>query len=100
VWQTATVVNNIVYIGSSNGFFYALDALKGTQKWRYHTNGSLIWHYQTGGHILSTAAIASSVIYFGSDDHNLYALNETTSLLSWHYLAGGPVQSSPAVVVP
>jgi eukaryotic-like serine/threonine-protein kinase len=40
----------------------------------------------------------NSVVYVGSDDDNLYALNAGTGTLRWKYTAGGNIQSSPVVV--
>ena len=42
-------------------------------------------------------AVANGVVYFGSKDNNLYALNAGTGLLLWKYTTGGEVFSSPAV---
>jgi outer membrane protein assembly factor BamB len=38
------------------------------------------------------------MVYFGSDDGYLYALNAANGSLIWNYSTGGPVKSSPAVV--
>jgi hypothetical protein len=38
------------------------------------------------------------VVYIGSNDNNLYALNATTGALRWSYATGNEVQSLPAVV--
>jgi outer membrane protein assembly factor BamB len=40
----------------------------------------------------------NSVVYVGSNDRNLYALNASTGTLRWKYTAGGNIQSSPLVV--
>ena len=36
-------------------------------------------------------------MYFGSSDHNFYALDEATGALRWKFATGGRVTSSPAV---
>jgi outer membrane protein assembly factor BamB len=41
--------------------------------------------------------VANGVVYVGSDDHNVYALNASTGALLWQYTTGGAVESSPAV---
>ena len=48
--------------------------------------------------MLSSPAVANGVVYVGSDDHNVYALNATTGAKLWNYTTGGYVLSSPAVV--
>lgn len=36
----------------------------------------------------STPAIANGIVYFGSDDDYIYALNASTGTLVWRYQAG------------
>ena len=45
----------------------------------------------------SSPAVANGVVYIGSDDNNVYALNANTGALLWSYTTGGAVTSSPAV---
>jgi outer membrane protein assembly factor BamB len=45
----------------------------------------------------SSPAVANGVVYVGSNDNNLYALNATTGAKVWNYTTGGSVYSSPAV---
>ena len=54
-----------------------------------------IGEYSNG--VESSPAIVNGVMYFGSDDHNVYALNASTGALLWSYLTGGSVDASPAV---
>jgi outer membrane protein assembly factor BamB len=64
------------------------------------SNGQLLWNYTiTGyeGYVDSSPAVANGVVYVGSYDNNLYALNATTGAKLWNYTTGGSVQSSPAV---
>jgi hypothetical protein len=57
-----------------------------------------MWNYTTGGAVWSSPAVASGVVYVGSEDCNVYALNATTGTPLWKYTTGGPVESSPIVV--
>jgi outer membrane protein assembly factor BamB len=41
--------------------------------------------------------VANGVVYVGSGDDNLYALNAATGTPLWSYTTGGAVGSSPAV---
>jgi outer membrane protein assembly factor BamB len=54
------------------------------------------WSYPTGGAVISSPAVANNVVYFGSEDGNLYAVNATTGALDWTYPVGTTV-SSPTV---
>jgi len=58
---------------------------------------SLLWKHTTHGPVGSSAAVASGVVYVGSDDGNVYALNAGTGALLWKHTTGSYVDSSPAV---
>ena len=67
------VINNTIYAGNRDGYFYALDAV----------TGSLIWRYKTDGPILFSAAYKNGVVYFASNDAHAYAINATNGTLVW-----------------
>jgi outer membrane protein assembly factor BamB len=60
-----------------------------------------LWNYTTGGSIEFTSpAIENGVVYIGSDDGNVYALNAATGALEWNQTFnnnGLGLSSSPAV---
>jgi eukaryotic-like serine/threonine-protein kinase len=56
------------------------------------------WKFQPTDAILSSAAIVGGVVFVGSDDSYLYALNLADGGLKWKCKAKGAIQSSPAVV--
>jgi glucose dehydrogenase len=43
----------------------------------------LKWSYTTGGKVYSSPAVANGVVYVGSIDGNVYALNASTGALLW-----------------
>jgi outer membrane protein assembly factor BamB len=55
------------------------------------------WTFRTGGAVISTPAVANGTVYFGSSDHNLYALDAASGALRWKFATAGRVTSSPAV---
>ncbi len=59
--------------------------------------GTILWTYQTGDMIWSSPTVSAGVIYFGSDDKNVYALDIQTHQLLWKFVTGGFVRSHPAV---
>jgi outer membrane protein assembly factor BamB len=59
--------------------------------------GKLNWRFKTGGRIFSSPAVADGIVYTGSEDSNLYAVNAVTGALIWNYKTGAAVSSSPAV---
>src|SRR5208283_4324334 len=58
----------------------------------------LLWNYTTGNLVdYSSPAVINGVVYVGSDDHYVYALNAATGAYIWSYKTGSSVDSSPAV---
>ena len=55
------------------------------------------WTFKTHGRIFSSPAVAGGVIYVGSTDHNLYAVNLAEGSQKWKFKTGSGVNSSPAV---
>ncbi len=87
VYSSPTVVNGVVYVGSSDRSVYALNA---------HT-GAKLWSYPTGNAVFSVPAVMNGVVYVGSWDGSVYALDAATGTKLWSYATGGEVTSSPAV---
>jgi outer membrane protein assembly factor BamB len=85
--SSPTIAGGMLYIGSSDGSLYALDADTGADG----------WSYATGGAVHSSPAIWEGVVYFGSDDGKVYALDAATGAFKWSYATGGHVSSSPVV---
>jgi outer membrane protein assembly factor BamB len=61
-------------------------------------NLALRWKYQTGAAVSSSPSIADGIVYVGSHDRNIYAIDADTGSKIWNFLTGYPVYSSPAVV--
>jgi outer membrane protein assembly factor BamB len=64
------------------------------------TSVSQLWNLSigyTGAALDSSPVISNGVVYIGSADKNLYAVNATTGALLWKNLTGGSIASSPAV---
>jgi outer membrane protein assembly factor BamB len=58
----------------------------------------LLWSYKTGNLVdYSSAAAINGVVYVGSDDHYVYALNAANGAFVWSYKTGGSIDSSPTV---
>jgi outer membrane protein assembly factor BamB len=64
VTSNPTVAGNTVYVGSEDGYLYAVDA----------DSGSLKWKFKTGSEIQSSPAVSGDTVYVGSEDGNLYAI--------------------------
>jgi eukaryotic-like serine/threonine-protein kinase len=111
VRSSPAVVDGTVYFGSYDGIFYALDATTGIVKWKFETAGEKQFEAK-GLHgllprsqpipdfwdlFLSSPAVHNGLVYFGSGDGNLYALDLTTGQLKWKFSTQGVVHSSPAI---
>src|SRR6266498_3306955 len=61
--------------------------------------GSMVkrWSFATGDEVFSSPAVVNGVVYVGSYDGNLYALNASTGAKVWSFATGDFIESSPAV---
>ncbi|MCL5283440.1 MAG: PQQ-binding-like beta-propeller repeat protein [Armatimonadetes bacterium] len=60
--------------------------------------GRLKWKFKTGAWVSSSPAIGTDgVVYVGSLDSYVYALDGNTGRLKWKFLTGNEVSSSPAI---
>lgn len=57
-----------------------------------------LWRFSTGGGVSSSPAVTDGIVYFGSFDRTLYAVDTATGLEKWNVTTDGAVVSSPAVV--
>ena len=109
--SSPAISGNMVYFSSLDGNFYALDSATGKQVWKFQTGGERRFT-APGIHgimprsemmpdpfdvFLSSPAIANGVVYFGSGDHNVYALEAATGALKWKFATGDVVHTSPAI---
>lgn len=60
--------------------------------------GAVKWVFRSGAAIHCSPAIAGDIVYFGSRDHRLYAVDTITGAKRWEYETGSRIESSPAVV--
>jgi outer membrane protein assembly factor BamB len=87
IWSSPAVVAGVLFVGSSDGKLYSLDALTGNMRWAF----------KTGNAIFSSPTVNTGTVYFGSSDHVMYALDAETGNLKWYFETGDPITSSPAV---
>ncbi len=116
--------NGILYQGSRDGFFYALN-MNGGELWRFKTGGvtlgfgvlnnqiyitsedgnlyclspegNELWRFKTGGGIYDHPTFYKGKIYFGSWDCNFYCVDSLTREESWRFETSSRV---PAPVPP
>jgi eukaryotic-like serine/threonine-protein kinase len=100
IFSNLQVDNGEVYIASSaitqqggpsttDSYAYAFNVNNGTQTWRSAKISDMI---------SGAPAVANGMVYVGSRDTNVYALDAKTGSSLWHYHAGGSIYSSPQVI--
>jgi outer membrane protein assembly factor BamB len=87
IHSSPAVVEGVVYFGSEDYNFYAVDA----------ATGKMLWKFQTGSFVDSSPAVVNGIVYFGSNDGYLYALNAGSGRKLWVFKTRYAVESSPAV---
>ena len=76
----------MVLVGSEDGNLYAYDAVN---------RGNYLWKFPTGAKIWSTPVIKDGIVYFGSHDKNVYAVNVLDGTEKWRFTTGGVVAGKP-----
>jgi len=76
-----------VFVGDDQGVFHVVNA----------KTGELIWKFETGDKIISSANFAGDDVLFGSYDTRLYCLVAATMGLRWKGETDAPVHGSPCV---
>ncbi len=111
VTSSPAVDGGTVYFGSYNGNFYAVDAASGQLKWKFQTPGERrfagkhLHGSQPAGesmpdpfdYYLSSPSVSGGIVYFGSGDGNVYALDAASGKLNWKFQTGDVVHASPAI---
>ena len=60
-------------------------------------SGDVRWEFMTKARVISSPAVDRGVVYIGSGDGNLYALDAGTGKERWTYETGDWISSSPTV---
>jgi|HubBroStandDraft_6_1064221.scaffolds.fasta_scaffold52871_2 outer membrane protein assembly factor BamB len=111
VTSSPAIANGVVYVVSYDGNLYAADASAGTLKWKFATQGERRF---AGTHLhgvlpiaermpdpfdvfLSSPAVFNGVVYFGSGDGAVYAVDAASGTLHWKYQTGDVIHASPAI---
>ncbi len=128
VRSSASHAGGAVYVGSYDGYLYAIDETDGTVRWRFRAqrgivsrplptadavifgsedrtvyaisrqHGREIWSYRTNMAVRSSAVSDDRACYLGSDDGFVYRLERARGTVGWRYRTWGPVRSTPVLV--
>jgi outer membrane protein assembly factor BamB len=61
------------------------------------TLNGIKWKFHTSGRVISSPAVANGIVYVGSTDGSLYALDLGSGTLKWKFATQSWVTSSPAI---
>lgn len=126
--STAAIQDGTVYVGSLDGYLYAVDFDTGKLKWKAKAssgikasptvykgavyfgdeygyfravnaaNGDSLWRFETEGEIISSANFYEGRVLFGSYDNSLYCLSAQDGELLWRLESEGYIHGTPAIV--
>jgi eukaryotic-like serine/threonine-protein kinase len=111
VHSSAAIAEGIVTFGDSRGIFYAVDAATGVERWRCEFFGErqvgavgLGWgeprnKFQTDecDFFLSSPVCGDGMVYYGSGNGNVYALDLKTGAQRWRFVTNDVVHCAPAI---
>lgn len=99
--SSPAVVDGIVFIGDDAGIVHAVTLADGRPVWRHETEGATLSSAEFGWDrvsIRASPAVADGVVYIGSRDGGLYALDASDGRRLWYADHGAPwVVASAAV---
>lgn len=94
IYGSPTVANGVVYILTYNYTVHAFDASTGARLWSV-----VVGKPSVGYPNQSTPVVVNNIVYIGSGNDYLYALDATNEGATlWKAATGGSINSSPAVV--
>jgi len=89
-----------VFVGQTDGAYYALDKGTGRVRWRYVPGEKRTMTPlppAPEGRPLATPAAFDGIVYLGGSDGTVYAVDALEGRTIWRFHTGGPITSSPAV---
>jgi outer membrane protein assembly factor BamB len=79
IYSSPLIQDELIYFGSGDHHFYALNK----------STGKKVWTFETKGAVHSSATSKGQLVYFGSADGSLYALDKDTGALNWKFASAG-----------
>ena len=88
LYASPVIANGILYIGSTDGKLYALDA----KQW------GIKWVFDAGDAIRYSAAVLGDRVYFSARNNKVYALDAKTGEKLWEFKSKNWMDAPPIVV--
>lgn len=96
--STPFIFNEKVYFISGDGKLYCVNNNNGKVSWEFKTEGEKKYElYSYADYYQSSPIIDSGIVYFGSGDSHVYAVDAANGKLIWKYKTNAVVHSSPAL---
>lgn len=86
VRSTPLIQNDLIYFGCEGGDFYCVDL-----------SGAIRWRFRAKRGITASAAYAQGIVFVGSIDWMLYALDANTGWSTWRYRLNKSTISTPCI---
>ncbi len=88
VRSSPAVTRNRVFVGSGDGFLYAID----------RASGRVVWRYPAGARVDASPAVAQRLVVGATIGGRIFALSETSGQPRWSFTTGSllPPNTSPA----
>jgi outer membrane protein assembly factor BamB len=75
-----------LFFGSDAGIFFCLDS-----------SGKRVWHFKAGGKIRTEPVVNNGLVWFGSADNSLYALDMITGREAFTFKSEGNIYGKPLI---
>lgn len=79
IFSSPVTADDVLYVGSEDGFLYAIDASTGNIKWKFKTRRA----------VHSTPSVYRDMVYAGSFDGHYYGVDVRTGKMKWRFKTGG-----------
>jgi outer membrane protein assembly factor BamB len=97
----ATIDHKSVYFSSDDGYLYSINLNTGKNLWKAYIGNNVAQRMvpakdeYTYDYMCSSPVVNEGVIYIGSMDSCIYALNASEGSIRWKFKTGGRVRSTP-----
>jgi outer membrane protein assembly factor BamB len=104
VRSAATIADQTIVFASDDGFLYAVDSENGTELWRFDLGSAGLERVLPSpnppydyDYLHSSPTVSGGIVYIGSADGHLYAIDLVTGNQRWRFATEGRIRSTPAV---